>query len=76
MVSSDYKRNVSKPPKDTSIEAEHMSLLKEIREQINEMQSDMRSLRSELHQTRLVSHCEEDRAINSIQEVIITVLST
>lgn len=76
MVSSDYKRKVSKPPKDTSIEAEHMSLLKEIREQISEMQSEMRSLRSELHKTRLVSHREEDRAINSIQEVIITVLST
>ncbi|KAH0932046.1 LOW QUALITY PROTEIN: hypothetical protein HID58_009163, partial [Brassica napus] len=44
MVSSDYKRKVSKPPKDTSIEAEHMSLLKEIREQISEMQSEMRNL--------------------------------
>ncbi|KAJ4907820.1 hypothetical protein Rs2_11478 [Raphanus sativus] len=61
----------SKTPKDTSIMAEHMSLLKEIREQISEMQSEMTSLRSELHQTRLVSHCEEDRALNSIQEAML-----
>lgn len=71
MLSSNYERKVSKPPRDTSIKAEHMSLLKEIREQLNVMQSEMRSLRSELHQTQPVaaSHQEEDRALNSIQEV-------
>ncbi|CAH8386370.1 unnamed protein product [Eruca vesicaria subsp. sativa] len=63
-------RKVSNSPKDTSIEAENMILLKEIREQLSEMQSEMRTLRSELHETRHVSHREEDRAINSIQEVI------
>ncbi|KAF8084651.1 hypothetical protein N665_0708s0009 [Sinapis alba] len=68
MVSSNYERKLSKPP---SIKEEHMSLLKEIREQLNVMQSEMRSLRSELHQTRHVSHPEEDRALNSIQEAMI-----
>lgn len=67
---------LSKPPRDTSIKAEHMSLLKEIREQLNGMQSEMRSLRSELHLTQPVSsHREEDGVLNSIQEVI-TPLST
>ncbi|CAH8358708.1 unnamed protein product [Eruca vesicaria subsp. sativa] len=62
---------VSKPPRDMSIKAEHMSLLKEIREQLNGMQSEMRSLRSELHLTPPVSsHRLEDPALNSIQEVI------
>uniref|UniRef100_A0A1J3JGW8 GTD-binding domain-containing protein n=1 Tax=Noccaea caerulescens TaxID=107243 RepID=A0A1J3JGW8_NOCCA len=72
MLSSNYERKVSKPPRDTSIKAEHMSLLKEIREQLNVMQSEMRSLRSEVHQTQPVaSHQEEDRALNSIQEAMI-----
>lgn len=75
MVNSKHEKEVSKPPNDTSMEAEHMSLLKEIREQISEMRSEMRSLKSELHQTRHVPHGEEDRATNSVQEVI-TVLST
>ena len=62
---------MSKPPRDTSIKAEHMSLLKEIREQLNGMQSEMRSLRSELHLTPPVSsHHEEDGVLNSVQEVI------
>lgn len=73
MESSNYERELSKPP--PSIKEEHMSLLKEIREQLNAMQSEMRSLRSELHQTQHVSHLEEDPALNSIQEVI-TSLST
>ncbi|CAN6993932.1 unnamed protein product, partial [Brassica oleracea var. botrytis] len=68
MVSSNYERELSKPP--PSIEEEHMSLLKEIRDQLNVMQSEMRSLRSELHQTQPVSHLEEDPALNSIQAVI------
>ncbi|KAL0735030.1 hypothetical protein Bca4012_011240 [Brassica carinata] len=64
---------VSKPPRDTSIKAEHVSLLKEIREQLNGMQSEMRSLRSELHLTPPVSysHREEDGVLNSIQEAMI-----
>lgn len=75
-MSSNYERKVSKPPRDTSIKGEHLSLLKEIREQLNVMQSEMRSLRSELHQSKPVCHDEEeDRALNSIQEVII-VLAT
>ncbi|CAH2069590.1 unnamed protein product, partial [Thlaspi arvense] len=71
--SSSYERKVSKPPRDMSIKADHMSLLKEIREQLNVMQTEMRSLRSELHQTQpVVSHREdEDRALNSIQEAMI-----
>uniref|UniRef100_A0A1J3C7Z1 GTD-binding domain-containing protein n=1 Tax=Noccaea caerulescens TaxID=107243 RepID=A0A1J3C7Z1_NOCCA len=72
MLTSNYERKVSKPPRDTSIKAEHMSLLREIREQLNVMQSEMRSLRSEVHQTQPVaSHQEEDRALNSIQEAMI-----
>uniref|UniRef100_A0A1J3H672 GTD-binding domain-containing protein n=1 Tax=Noccaea caerulescens TaxID=107243 RepID=A0A1J3H672_NOCCA len=72
MLTSNYERKVSKPPRDTSIKAEHMSLLKEIREQLNVMQSEMRSLRSEVRQTQTVaSHQEEDRALNSIQEAMI-----
>ena len=67
-MSSNYERELSKPP--PSIEEEHMSLLKEIRDQLNVMQSEMRSLRSELHQTQPVSHLEEDPALNSIQAVI------
>lgn len=70
MVSSNYERKVSKPPRDTSIKGEHLSLLKEIREQLNVMQSEMRSLRSELHQSKPVSNPQEDRALHSIQEVI------
>ncbi|KAG2310820.1 hypothetical protein Bca52824_022377 [Brassica carinata] len=69
MVSSNYERELSKPP--PSIEEEHMSLLKEIRDQLNVMQSEMRSLRSELHQTQPVSHLEEDPALNSIQAAMI-----
>ncbi|KAG5409090.1 hypothetical protein IGI04_005409 [Brassica rapa subsp. trilocularis] len=69
MESSNYERELSKPP--PSIKEEHMSLLKEIREQLNAMQSKMRSLRSELHQTQHVSHLEEDPALNSIQEAMI-----
>ncbi|CAF2137264.1 BnaA02g08060D [Brassica napus] len=69
MESSNYERELSKPP--PSIKEEHMSLLKEIREQLNAMQSEMRSLRSELHQTQHVSHLEEDPALNSIQEAMI-----
>ncbi|KAJ4873847.1 hypothetical protein Rs2_44404 [Raphanus sativus] len=57
--------------KVTSIEAEYTSLLKEIREQISVMQSEMRGLRSELQQTRFVSHREECPALNSIQEAML-----
>ncbi|KFK27324.1 hypothetical protein AALP_AA8G368100 [Arabis alpina] len=75
MVTSNYyERKVSKPPRDTSIKGEHLSLLKEIREQLNVMQSEMRSLRSELHQSKPVvtrPHDHEDRALNSIQEAMI-----
>ncbi|ESQ42618.1 hypothetical protein EUTSA_v10013794mg [Eutrema salsugineum] len=72
MLSSNYERKMSKPPRDTNIKADHLSLLKEIREQLNVMQSEMRSLRSELHQTQNVSHREEeDRALNSIHEAMI-----
>lgn len=70
MASSNYDRKLSKPPRDTSIKGEHLSLLKEIREQLNVMQSEMRSLRSELHQSKPVSNPEEDRVLNSIQEVM------
>ncbi|XP_010483333.1 PREDICTED: uncharacterized protein LOC104761870 isoform X2 [Camelina sativa] len=69
--SSNYERRVSRPPRDTSIKGEHLSLLKEIREQLNVMQSEMRSLRSELHQSKPVYHVEEFRALNSIQEAMI-----
>ncbi|XP_010452829.1 PREDICTED: probable myosin-binding protein 6 isoform X2 [Camelina sativa] len=70
--SSNYERRVvSRPPRDTSIKGEHLSLLKEIREQLNAMQSEMRSLRSELHQSKPVYHVEEDRALNSIQEAML-----
>lgn len=64
---------VSKPPRDTSIKAEHMSLLKEIREQLNGMQSEMRILRSELHLTTppVSSHREDDGILNSVQEAMI-----
>lgn len=72
---SQVRDKMVKLSKDMSIEAEHMSLLKEIRKQISEMQSEMRSLKSELHQTRFVSRGEEGPALNSIQEVI-TVLCT
>lgn len=75
-MTSNYERKVSKPPRDTSIKAEHLSLLKEIREQLNVMQSEMRSLRSELHHSKPVSHPHEDRALNSIQEVVIALLPT
>ncbi|KAL0729234.1 hypothetical protein Bca4012_025327 [Brassica carinata] len=68
MVSRDYERKWSKPP---SIKEEDMILLKEIREQLNVMHSEVRNLRSELHQTRPVSHSEEDPALNSIQEAMI-----
>ncbi|KAG7613379.1 GTD-binding domain [Arabidopsis suecica] len=71
MVTSNYDRKVSKPPRDTSIKGEHLSLLKEIREQLNVMQSEMRSLRSELHQSKPVSYPEEDGVLNSIQEAMI-----
>ncbi|CAN8301499.1 unnamed protein product [Cochlearia groenlandica] len=71
-ISSNYERKVSKPPRDTSIKTEHLSLLKEIREQLNVMQAEMRSIRSELNQTRPVYHRqEEDRALNSIQEAML-----
>ncbi|CAH8366077.1 unnamed protein product [Eruca vesicaria subsp. sativa] len=69
MVSSNYERKLSKQP--PSIKEEHMSLLKEIREQLNGMQLEMRSLRSELHQTRHVSSTEEDPVLNSVQEAMI-----
>ncbi|VVB16370.1 unnamed protein product [Arabis nemorensis] len=71
MVTSNYERKASKPPRDTSIKGEHLSLLKEIREQLNVMQSEMRRLRSELHQSKPVSRPHEDRALNSIQEAMI-----
>ncbi|KAJ0246037.1 GTD-binding domain-containing protein [Hirschfeldia incana] len=69
-VSSNYKRKLSKAtPSD--IKEEHLSLLKEIREQLNVMQTEMRSLRSEVHQTQPVSHLKEDPALNSIHEAMI-----
>ncbi|KAL1217520.1 Myosin-binding protein 7 [Cardamine amara subsp. amara] len=71
MLSSNYERKVSKPPRDTSIKGEHLSLLKEIREHLNVMQSEMRSLRSELHQSKPVSNPKEDQALLSIQEAMI-----
>lgn len=63
------KMVTSKAP--LSIKEEHLSLLKEIREQIDVMQSEMRSLRSELHQTKpvLSHHLKEDPALNSVHEV-------
>ncbi|EOA13512.1 hypothetical protein CARUB_v10026579mg [Capsella rubella] len=71
MVSSSYERKVSKPPRDTSIKGEQLGLLKEIREQLNVMQSEIRSLRSELHQSKPVCQAEEDRALHSIQEAML-----
>ncbi|KAF8093817.1 hypothetical protein N665_0377s0027 [Sinapis alba] len=69
--STNVRDKMVKLSKDMSIEAEHMSLLKEIRKQISEMQSEMRSLKSELHQTRFVSRGEEGPALNSIQEAMV-----
>ncbi|XP_056858586.1 uncharacterized protein LOC108822560 isoform X2 [Raphanus sativus] len=67
------KKNMVTSKAQPSIKEEHLSLLKEIREQVGVMQSEMRSLRSELHQTQpvLSHHLKEDPSLNSVHEAMI-----
>ncbi|XP_010539462.1 PREDICTED: myosin-binding protein 7 isoform X2 [Tarenaya hassleriana] len=70
----ELERRLSKPPMREMgvVKTEHLSLLKEIKEQLNVMQSEMRSLRSELRQQPRSppQEAEEGRALQSLKEAI------